>query len=789
MTKANQYVKTSSLIYLIGAFAIIPYETILGGIILTVGILLLSYSFLSIEDLVDKKNILIALAILAIFLGAIPAVFLFMAVDEISSYKKNSMNSPPEDAISSEAKRIDLLLKIGLGMVIVSGILFATSSWDSFPDILKLIALILMGLAFLGLSKFSEDTLKIEKTTKAYYVLGLTFFLLTWIGIGVFGSISPWLTYTGEGKNLVYFITFIILAICLYFINKKFNEQEYKYFSYISCYLALYHILAFIKLDLITITLVVTIISLLINYFVKNDKTLLDLNQNLSYLYFPVIISTSLEEPNILVLITSLVTIVNVLFLSTISKEKFGNIASVVISYLLIIISIFNLDISNTNIVIFVITTLLYLLLNHNKLNTEEHFINTNQIFYNISSSILVLSMANYNFKFISFALIFGIINYINCYITNKEKTYFDLNYQPTIIFIIGLAIFNCLQSIIDELNPIYIFIIVTIIYAVIDYLINNERIKKVYYIALITGTIITLLLNMGELNIFVSILLSMLSVYIYFDKKDKNYVWYYILVLATLYNVSKCLIEIGIPNILSNLLLLGGYGTLTYYVKDKNLRTANLISLVLPLYGIVNSADLNNELQNIVDNIFSFYILFLIVSLICKTDETKDVVATIGTAILSLTIIGTGEILTGLYLCLLGAGILVYTYNKQKYKKLFYTGVALTILNILIQLKDFWASLPPWLYLLLIGFSIIAFVTYKEKKKLENPQPKKVEEKPKIIVQEPKQEYSDKTEILEDFPIELEKAEFCPYCGTKNPGGNFCLNCGEKLLIEKKNK
>ena len=115
MTKANQLVKTSSLIYLIGAFAIIPYETILGGILLTVGVLLLSYSFLSIEDLISKKGIITALAILAIFLGAIPAVFLFMAVDEISSYKKNSMNSPPEDEITSEAKRIDLLLKIGLG--------------------------------------------------------------------------------------------------------------------------------------------------------------------------------------------------------------------------------------------------------------------------------------------------------------------------------------------------------------------------------------------------------------------------------------------------------------------------------------------------------------------------------------------------------------------------------------------------------------------------------------------------------------------------------------------------
>ena len=791
MTKANQLVKTSSLIYLIGAFAIIPYEPILGGVLLTVGILLLSYSFLSIEDLVSKKTIIATLAILAIFLGAIPAVFLFMAVDEISSYKQNSMNSPPEDAITSEAKRIDLLLKIGLGMVIISGILFATSTWESFPDILKLIILILMGVGFLGLSRFSENTLKIEKTTKAYYVLGLTFFLLTWIGIGVFGSISPWLTYTGEGKNLVYFITFVLLAVCLYFVYNKFKDKEYKYFQYISLYLALYHILAFIKLDLITITLIITIISLLINYFIKDQKELLDLNQNLSYLYFPVIITTAMEQKNILVLITSIVTIINLLFISTKTKNKLENIASVIISYLLIEISILNLEISHTNIYIFIVSTVLYFLLNHNKINREEHTLKANQLYYNIASTIVVLSMEYYTYKFIIFALLHGIINYVNCYITNKDSSTYDLKYQPITIFIFGLSVFAFVsKKIVPDLNPIYLFIIVTTIYATIDYLVKDKKISNVYFIYLLIGAITTLLFNLDELNLFVAIALALLSVYIFFDKKQKKYIYNYVFIQICLFNLTSSLIEAGIPTMFGNLLLLGIYGALTYAIKDKQLRTANLISLVVPLYGIVNCADLSYELQMIVDNIFAFYILFLIVTLIAKTDETKDTVATIGTAILFLSIIGAGELLVGLYLCILGAGILIYTYNKQQYKKLFYTGVVITIINILVQLADFWTSLPPWLYLLLIGISIIGFVTYKEKKKLDNKdiqQPKPKKERPKLIVNDPQPEYSEKTEILEDLPLEVTKAEFCPFCGTKNPGGNFCLNCGKNLLIPKK--
>ena len=33
------------------------------------------------------------------------------------------------------------------------------------------------------------------------------------------------------------------------------------------------------------------------------------------------------------------------------------------------------------------------------------------------------------------------------------------------------------------------------------------------------------------------------------------------------------------------------------------------------------------------------------------------------------------------------------------------------------------------------------------------------------------------------DFAVE------CPFCGTKNPGGNYCLNCGKELANTKNTK
>ena len=45
-------------------------------------------------------------------------------------------------------------------MILVSGILFATTTWEIISNLIKVIALVGMGIVFIGLSKFSEVKLK-----------------------------------------------------------------------------------------------------------------------------------------------------------------------------------------------------------------------------------------------------------------------------------------------------------------------------------------------------------------------------------------------------------------------------------------------------------------------------------------------------------------------------------------------------------------------------------------------------------------------------------------------------
>lgn len=778
MRKCNKLLKVSSIFYLLYAIAVIMYSKGLGGFLLTIGIFLLTYSFLDAEHLQNKKVIITIIGIISIFINLISAVMLFIALDDISSYKRDNDNAPPETEITSEAKRIDMLLKIGLGMIIISGILVATSSWENISDILKVIGLLLISGMFIFLSKFTEEKLNIKKTAKIYYLVGLSFILFAWISVGVFGIISEYFTYSGAGSNLVYLTTFALLAGLLYLLNKKYSAKEYLYFAIVSCYLCLYHLLAFIGLDILLITLIFTIVSLLINIFVKDNKyqILSEVNNLISYLYTPIIVAQSIDKPNILVPITSLVAIVNVIYYAIKQKDSIYNTLSILTTFTLLLASIMNFELASPSIIIFITTTIIYVLINHNKYNRSKFILYTNQVLYNIIATFTIFAMDS-ALQQVIFSVIYGIINHISCYITNEEASKIDFYYQPFIIFIIIGNFLNVLHENLFEVLAGYHLIAASLTYSLIHKYDNHERANKIYYTSALIATMASILINFEEQSVICSIISIILSLYLYkascnHNFKNKNAI--YILLLISIFGLSTTLAENYLPAPIASLILLIVYVGLTFLINDNTLKKVNYISIAVPLYCLVNSLTMNEELKMIFYNIFSLYILFLVITFFVKKEETKDLVAAIGTAFIVLGIIFEQSILLGIYIGLLGIGIIIYTYNKKVYKKFYYTGITITIINIIIQLGDYWSQIPLPIYFLLLGLSIVGFVTYKEMNKNKNVN----------------SDEEEKIEVL-DVPEPEEKciAEFCPFCGTKNPGGNFCLNCGHCLIITKKKK
>ena len=154
-------------------------------------------------------------------------------------------------------------------------------------------------------------------------------------------------------------------------------------------------------------------------------------------------------------------------------------------------------------------------------------------------------------------------------------------------------------------------------------------------------------------------------------------------------------------------------------------------------------------------------------------------------------------------------------TFNAEHYKKLFYCNIVITIVNIVVQLWEFWTQIPFYLYLLLVGIALIAFVTYKELHKKDNPTPTNQNNINNMVNQIPQQTFEQpvqNNQLPNQNNIEYQKEEeeveqleepegikhpqppqqtytptlagFCPACGRKNEGGKFCRSCGRNLQL-----
>lgn len=809
MPNANKQIKISSILYLVSALLVVPFVPVLGSVLLILGIVLLANSFLSIEELRKNKVSLIIIIVLSFILNIPAAIFLLIAVDEISNFKLEKSNAPPA---TSESKRIDMLLKLGLAMVLVSGILFATTTWEIISNTVKVIALIGMGAAFLGLSKFSETTLKIPSTTKAYYILGLSFFLLTWVGIGYFGIISPWFSYMGEGSNLVFFITAVLIAVCLYLINHKFKEKEYLYMGHMTMYVALYHLFASFGLDLLGSTMILCALSIIMNLLPNNRYTssIKDVNATASYLYSIVVLTQCFEANKYIVLIACIINLVNTLFLGFKNKTSLNQVLTMILSYLLLTIAILKLSLfSNNAILLYAVITMFSLLIKYQKFDQNKSLVITSQIVYNIISLIILIVLSSTStVKALIISPIYLLINVINSLDLYQTKEQTDLRIQPIAIF----AFFGCLMAVINEhlvwVSGILFFSLTAATYTAIYHFSHNKDVKDYYFVFTIIAVILTFLINLEATEIVTAIINTLLVSYLFFTRKkeDTSRIVLYIAIILNILCASSTLLYYGVSDLISNIICLAIFIILTLIIKTPKLKTINYISVAIPLYNLVYMIDMAANLKQVVTNIFWLYILFLILKFFIKNKNAKDWIATIGIILIMWPLIFESDILIGIYIGALSIILIFITFNEEHYKKLFYTGIVITIVNVVVQLWEFWSKVPVYLYLLLVGIALIGFVTYKELHKKNHPE--KYQAKPvpieqpipmnNMIMNQPQannhyvqnKQPEDRFQIVDDNPMDeqLQKdttreiVKFCPACGKKNNGGKFCGGCGRNL-------
>lgn len=813
MNKASNYLKISGILYLIPATLLILEVPLMGALIFILGIYLVANSFLSQEELNKNKLFLIIATIISIIFNQIAAVLIIMTIDEISSAKKDNINAPPE--ISSSSRKTDILIKIALGMILISGILFATQSWEIISDLFKLIALIIVGFAFLGLSKFSEVKLKIEKTAKAYFILGLSFFILTWVGIGYFAPFSEWLSYSGGGSGLVYFITFVLAGISFYLISTKFKDPECLYLSYSCIYLSLYAILFLTGLENSGIVLIITLISIILNIIPKNKtiESFQEFNKVITFVIWPLLIITSAEANFYLLLIASFLNIFNTIYTSAKTNNNIENLMSVIIGYILIFIALFNIpfDVDPT-LSVFVVMTCFSLVIKYNPFTKNKFLIIPNQIIYHLVSFVtIIIYLFDPSIETIIITGLYLLTNIINSLDLNKTKDKVDLIYQPIVIAYFIMSLITYFDYKYTSVNAILILAVCSIIYVLVHFFTKNKSAKTYYLIATIVTAVLTYFINIITENIIAGTITLLVFSYLYLSLHKKSNLIKIITYIPIIIAVhSLCLFIL--PSIYGSLLTMLIIGLLMLTTKDKDLELINYIAMIFPLVSLISQLDYRHlTLKMITLTILGLYTLFLVLKIFIKKKSVQDIVAVICYPLIMSIILFRVELAYGIYIGLVTILILFTTFNEDEYKKTFYASIVILIINIIVQLWEFWGIIPFWLYLLLAGIGIIVFVTYKELNKEKQPEIKQVPKVEKIELIEDKtidkqeeqikqvEEHIEKEKTIEEQPTqpitkvneepreEVEVGRFCPTCGHENKNkGRFCSICGRSLIIKK---
>ena len=710
---------------ILGIIAInIPF---FGIITLILGIILYLSSKLEDEKIIENKTFFPVIAIICIPFNLVSAIILFVASYDINQYiKSNGKKAPPKKTIeeNKENKKIDLLLKLGVGMVFISGVIFATTTWDIMTNYAKTLILLILGLLFICLSLFTEEKLKLYKSSYLYWLLSMSFFTFTIVSMLHYGVFGLYLTYSGSGKYLANFITCLTIAGLAFTTYLKYSKKYLLFGIYLSLTLAIYNLFIFLKLTPITILSIISVIVMIINIISSKKSILFSFSKIISIVLFVFIINNISSSSEISILIASIINIINLNTLILLEDNKEEPIIYIILTYILIYTGIIPLTILGkySPLVVSLITALYTFLINNSIVRTKDDEKKLNHIFYSITTLITFIISA-YNFPIVTpiIIIIYIFINTTTKYeLFKTKKIELSKYFEPISFFLLITSFYINISS---KINLINVSVISSLLYCALSIIYTDEEDKDIYYIFSIISLTISLITNSVIKDIFIS-LISILSALLLFAKSyitNKNRVYQilsYIILLTSIYIPFIVLNILEINLIFITLIFIILMLIVLMLLKNPIINKITLFYIALPIFTLLNKQSFTYEIDLILISILNLYFTFLLIKLFIKNTSAKNILGIIGILYSISEVLFINNIYIGIYIGIVGLIIIFIGYINKSLMPIFKFGVILTIVNIIIQLKDLWNAIPFWLYLLTCGIAIISFVTYKEIKK-----------------------------------------------------------------------
>lgn len=733
------------------------------GLMVASSIVFLSYCKINNEELLKRKNTVLIWGVVLIFISFITGILSLIAYSEIGSSKTGEESLNKEEPVNKEIKRLDTLLKLGVGLIALSGIMFATSSWNILSGGIKVIGLLLFSVLFFILSKFAGEKLNIKKSEITYYILGACFLVFSLVAVGYFNLFGNWLSFSGNGCNLLMAVIFLVITVLGIISFKKYNQLKLLHIVYTSGILVItYSFLQIgVKLNFILLALAILALALSLN---KNEvniytKVLNDFGRILIAVLFVILYMIELKNLIFVNILTAFILIIASYIQALIKKNYMYKIVAPIFAILFGCYSIYSLELTN-NLDIVAAVFLIALISLISYFNREDGDL-LSSTFWTTSIGFLyyyVLSMSREAFIITALiSVILLLINIINNLKAEQEAFKIEIYSQPLKLILLINAVSLLISSHIDNLSGNILLLSIGVVFVLGYFIQSNLKIKNIYYIGALLATILYYLsiLNSnnlpssfvaGIINIMVMAVLTIIA--FKSDKYSKNNfkeVLFLTTLLISLYNIISITLNYNIE-------LLGVIISMILFIMLSILFINNryLFGTSLIMAGLLlgNVFDFSYDINLILHSLISFGIIFIFIHAILgnANEKLKMVLETIGLSIIFLGIIFVDSWVIGIYIGTLCIIFILKGYNN-KFTAYFYTGIAFLILNILVQLKNYWDNIPSWAYIFVGGLILVGVVMYKEYRTI----------KPKIKeVKEEKNEEIEEEKIVKNIPLEV---------------------------------
>lgn len=654
----------------------------------------------------------------------------------------------PKEKISDEAKKIDILMKIGVFLVILSGVIFSTSNTGPVIDKFKPFFILVLSGIFYGLSYIFKTKVKIKKSEDTYYILANAFVVFFAVALGYFKTFGDFLSFNGEGEKLVYSFIILLTAVVCRNLARKYENKDLVTISYILIYPALLNALTFFEISGIMNTSILLIISFIGGFKISRENKAYHTSRivmvfalAIYILFYNFDISTS--EALFHGLLSIGLLIANLYSISKDKNERIYKQLFVFISVFFINISIYNLG--------FVLFPTLYL---------EESFANVS-----VYSSLLTLAIHHYfvhkeelkygGFTLTAIILFFNIIMlasnscnialfivsilllaYSAYNIYKNEDSILQKIYFVVQIFLIG-SVIGSGQAILRDYfdvnvvwstNILLYLSVIALLDIVEDRFITEIKMDlPLYYILIFSISTFSIMFLRNNSIVFNIIFLVVLIAYrFYVNKYIKNQdLVNCMLVLTALLHIEYALLSY-IPLYANQILFVVTIIVATLIKKDKITSVFCACLAYLPLIGMLNVLEMPYEVELISHTIALLLIVQLVFNFVLDMPKkVKTILETIFMILILFICIFEVNIYIGLYIGVLSLAMIFLGIRNDKSNSLFYTGIIAMIINIIVQLEEFWDGIPWFVYTLIAGLAIIFYVTYKEFNKDKKPKNK----------------------------------------------------------------